>query len=281
MMNYIEIEFTCKRIQDWQQDLLINDLAEIGFDTFEDTDKGFNAFIPEPNFDFSSLETLLLQLPEEVDISYQVKNIAYQNWNKVWEENFQPLTIGEKCYVRATFHESKEKEYPIEIVVDPKMAFGTGHHQTTSLMMEYLLEEDLKGKRVLDMGCGTGILGILSLKRGAEFVVALDNDPVCCESTLENSKLNKVEDLSVLLGDSKVIPRHKFNLIIANINRNILLEQIPDYSSTLTTGGVLLLSGFYEGDDLEILKTKAESEGFQFLSHKVRDRWVAARFIRQ
>lgn len=280
-MNYIELEFTCKRIQDWQQDLLINDLAEIGFDTFEDTDKGFNAFIPEPNFDFSSLETLLLQLPEEVDISYQVKNIAHQNWNKIWEENFQPLTIGEKCYVRATFHESKAKEYPIEIVVDPKMAFGTGHHQTTSLMMEYLLEEDLKGKRVLDMGCGTGILGILSLKRGAEFVVAIDNDPVCCESTLENSKLNKVDSLSVLLGDSNVIPKQKFNLIIANINRNILLEQVSDYSSALPTGGVLLLSGFYEGEDLEILKAKAESEGFQFLSYKARDRWVAARFIRQ
>lgn len=280
-MNYIELEFTCNAIEDWQQDLLINDLAEIGFDTFEDTDKGFNAFIPEPNFDFASLETLLLQLPEEVDISYQVKNIAQQNWNKVWEENFQPLTIGDKCYVRATFHESKANEYPIEVVVDPKMAFGTGHHQTTSLMMEYLLDEDLKMKNVLDMGCGTGILGILSLKLGAESVVAIDNDPVCCESTLENSKLNKVDNISVLLGDSKIIPRQNFKVIIANINRNILLEQLSDYSGALMTGGILLISGFYEGDDLEILKTNAERENLQFLNHKTRDRWVAARFIRE
>ncbi len=280
-MNYIRLEFTCKTIQDWQQDLLINDLAEIGFDTFEDTDEGFNAFIPAPNFDLSALETLLLQLPEEVDISYQVKNIAEQNWNKVWEENFQPLTIGDRCYVRATFHESKVNEYPIEIVVDPKMAFGTGHHQTTSLMMEYVLEEDLDKKRVLDMGCGTGILGILSLKLGAEFVVAIDNDPVCCESALENSKLNKVDKISVLLGDSKVIPKEKFDIVIANINRNILLDQVSDYSNALTNGGVLLISGFYEGEDLEILKTNAESAGFQFLDNKTRDRWVAARFIRK
>ena len=280
-MNYIRLEFTCKTIQDWQQDLLINDLAEIGFDTFEDTDEGFNAFIPEPNFDLSALETLLLLLPEEVDISYRVKNIAEQNWNKVWEENFQPLTIGDRCYVRATFHESKVNEYPIEIVVDPKMAFGTGHHQTTSLMMEYLLEEDLNKKRVLDMGCGTGILGILSLKLGAEFVVAIDNDPVCSESALENSKLNDVDKISVLLGDSKVIPKDKFDIIIANINRNILLDQVSDYSNALTIGGVLLISGFYEGEDLEILKTNAESAGFQFLDNKTRDRWVAARFIRK
>lgn len=279
-MNYTEIEFTCKAIQDWQQDLLINDLANIGFDTFEETDKGFNAFIPEPNFNQASLDSILIQLPKETVISYIEKNIAQQNWNKVWEENFQPLIVGEKCYVRATFHESRINDYPIEIVIDPKMAFGTGHHQTTSLMMEYLLEEELKGKRVLDMGCGTGILGILALKLGADNVVAIDNDPVCCESALENSKLNKVDKLAVLCGDSTAIPTEKFTLIIANINRNILLDQLTHYSNALGIEGILLMSGFYEGEDLDMLITTAESHGLKYVSYKTRDRWVAARFTK-
>lgn len=279
-MKYIEIEFTCKAIQDWQQDLLINDLADIGFDTFEESDKGFNAFIPEPNFDPSALETLLIQLPEGTDISYIVKNIPQQNWNKVWEENFQPLIVADKCYVRATFHESRIDDYPLEIIIDPKMAFGTGHHQTTSLMMEHLLGENLEDRVVLDMGCGTGILGILALKLGARQVVAIDNDPVCCESTLENSKLNNVDNLSVLLGDSTVIPKNDYTLIIANINRNILLDQLAHYANTLSKGGTLLMSGFYEGEDLDMLKVHAMSHGFDYLSCKVRDHWVAARFIK-
>ena len=279
-MKYIEIEFTCKAIQDWQQDLLINDLAGIGFDTFEESDKGFNAFIPEPNFDPASLETLLIQLPVEAQISYIVKTIPQQNWNKVWEENFQPLIVADKCYVRATFHESRIEEFPLEIVVDPKMAFGTGHHQTTSLMMEYLLEENLAGSKVLDMGCGTGILGILALKLGAKKVVAIDNDPVCCESALENSELNKVNNLVVILGDSTAIPEDDYTLIIANINRNILLDQLEHYANTLSKGGILLMSGFYEGEDLDMLKVHAKSLGFDYSSCKVRDSWVAARFIK-
>ncbi len=279
-MKYIEVEFTCKEIEEWQQDLLINDLADIGFDTFEESDKGFNAFVPEPNFDPASLETLLIQLPESVEISYTVKNIPQQNWNKVWEENFQPLIVADKCYVRATFHEPRLDDYPLEIIIDPKMAFGTGHHQTTSLMMEYLLEGKLEGATVLDMGCGTGILGILSLKLGAKRVIAIDNDPVCCESTLENSRLNIVNNMAVLLGDSTTIPDDDYTLIIANINRNILLDQLVNYANTLDKGGVLLMSGFYEGEDLDLLTAKAKSYDFECLGCKIRDRWVAAKFIK-
>lgn len=278
-MNYIEVAFTCQQIEAWQQDLLINDLATIGFDTFEETDGGFHAFIPEPNFDPIALETLLQQQSEDIQLSYEVKNIAHQNWNKIWEENFQPLTVGDTCYVRATFHASKASEYPIEIIIDPKMAFGTGHHQTTSLMMEFLLDEDLVGKKVLDMGCGTGILGILALKRGAESVVAIDNDPVCCESSLENANLNQ-EKLTIISGDKSSIPAEKFSTIIANINRNILLDQLPLYADAIEKDGILFMSGFYEGEDLEMLKTKAASLGFEYLECKSRDRWTAAKFIR-
>lgn len=278
-MDYIVVEFTCVAIEDWQQDLLVNDLADIGFDTFEDTDKGFDAFIPEPNFNPATLETVLIQLPQEVEIIYEVRTIAHQNWNEIWESNFQPISIGERCYVRATFHEPKP-EFPLEIVIDPKMAFGTGHHQTTSLMMETLLDEDLKDKTVLDMGCGTGILGILALKLGAKSVVAIDNDPACFESTKENSKLNAVTGISAICGGKSVIPDEKFEVIIANINRNILLDQIANYANAIDKDGILLMSGFYEGDDLDILKTKASNEGFEYMSHKTRDRWVAAKFRR-
>ena len=280
-MNYTEIAFTCQAIQDWQQDLLISDLADIGFDTFEETDAGFNAFIPEPNFNLATLETLLSQLPVEVSLSYDVKNVAHQNWNKLWEENFQPLIVADTCYVRATFHESKAEQFLLEIVIDPKMAFGTGHHQTTSLMMELLLEEEVNGKKVLDMGCGTGILGILALKLGAESVVAIDNDPVCTDSAIENAKLNNVGSFIVTCGDSTSIPEVNFDLLIANINRNILLDQLLHYSKVLSQKGVLFLSGFYDGEDLAILTEKAKSLGLKYSSHKSRDNWVAARFIRK
>lgn len=279
-MNYIEVAFTCQRIEGWQQDLLINDLAAEGYDTFEETDGGFNAFIPEPNFNPAVLETLLLQLSEDIQLTYEVINVAHQNWNKIWEDNFQPLTVGDACYVRATFHESKADDYRVEIVIDPKMAFGTGHHQTTSLMMEFLLEEEFEGKKVLDMGCGTGILGILALKLGAESVLAIDNDPVCCESSLENAKLNQVEALTVICGDKQSIPNQTYATVIANINRNILLDQLPSYAQAIEKGGTLFMSGFYEGEDLEMLKTKANSLGLEYVNCKIRDRWTAAKFIR-
>lgn len=280
-MNYTEVAFTCQTIQDWQQDLLINDLADIGFDTFEETDAGFNAFIPKPNFNLGTLETLLGQLPIDVSLTYDVKNVAHQNWNKLWEENFQPLIVADRCYIRATFHESKAAQFPLEIIIDPKMAFGTGHHQTTSLMMELLLEEEVKDKEVLDMGCGTGILGILALKLGAKSVVAIDNDPVCCDSAIENAKLNEIDKIRVICGDSSHIPEGKFDLLIANINRNILLDQLAHYSKSLSRNGVLFMSGFYEGEDLDMLTEKAESLGLKYLNHKSRDRWVASRFIRK
>lgn len=279
-MNYIELAFTCHKIEEWQQDLFINDLGAIGFDTFEEKDTGFSAFIPEPNFNIIELETLLSQLSSEIELSYEVINIAQKNWNKLWEENFPPLLVAGKCYVRATFHKSKLDEYPIEIIVDPKMAFGTGHHQTTSLMMELLLEEDVQGKKVLDMGCGTGILGILASKLGANSIIAIDNDPICFDSTKENAALNKVENIQAVCGGSDCIPDEEFDLLIANINRNILMDQMETYAHSVRKDGVLFISGFYEGEDFEMLKTKATACGFNYSTYKSRDRWVAARFIK-
>ena len=276
-MNYLEVDFVCSPANGWQQDLFISELGNIGFDTFEATDTGFKGYIPEPNFSPVGLETLLLQLDHDFSVIYTVMTIQPQNWNMLWESNFQPIYIKDQVCVRATFHEPNP-DYPLEILIDPKMAFGTGHHQTTSLMMEYILEEDFKGKSVLDIGCGTGILGILASKLLAASVVSIDNDPVCVESSKENMQLNTITNMHVLEGSFDAIPDNKFDVILANINRNILLEHLFYYSKAIAEGGKLFLSGFYEGEDLQLLIKEATNHGLNFLEHKTRDNWVAAKF---
>jgi ribosomal protein L11 methyltransferase len=279
-MQYIQVTFEFKSIEDYQRDLLINDLAGIGFNTFEDTETGFSAFIEKDNFQESALKTLLLSYNDELDYSYAVTEIAGENWNEQWEKNFEPLVISDQCYVRATFHAPKP-EYPFEIVIDPKMAFGTGHHQTTTMMMEYILSMDLNGKVVLDMGCGTGILAFLAAKKGASQLTAIDYDQVCYESTVENAALNNISNIGIICGGKEVIPNATYDVILANINRNILLDQIGRYSEVLKTAGEIVFSGFYESPDLEMIKEACLKVGMQYQDHKKINDWVAARFIKQ
>ncbi|HUH18630.1 50S ribosomal protein L11 methyltransferase [Albibacterium sp.] len=277
-MKYLEFDFNCNPSQGWQQDLLIDRLGDTGFDTFEQTEEGFKAYIPEPNFNPIDLETVLLNLDSDFQVSYKLSSIAPQNWNTLWESNFQPIFIKDQVYVRATFHDVRP-DYPIEILIDPKMAFGTGHHQTTSLMMEYILEESLEGKSILDIGCGTGILGILASKLLAKNIVSIDNDSICVESSKENKQLNNISNMKVLEGSVSAIPNQHFDVILANINRNILLEHLYYYSQAMVPGGNLFLSGFYQGEDLDLLEKEASKYGFEFLGYKTRDNWVAAKFI--
>ncbi|WP_313259391.1 50S ribosomal protein L11 methyltransferase [Sphingobacterium sp.] len=278
-MKYTAVAFTSSNIEEWQKDLLIAELANLGFDTFEDQDQGFVAYIPAANLDIQALETVLVAETEGYDISYEVKELENKNWNQVWESNFSPIVVDDQCYVRATFHEDKP-EYPYQIIIDPKMSFGTGHHQTTSMMLSYILENDFDGKAVLDMGCGTGILAILASKRWASNILAVDFDPICVESVLENKLLNHVDNIDAKLGSKEAIEGKKFNTILANINRNILLDQFDVYFADLENPGELYISGFYDGEDLDILKNKAESLGFQFVEKKVLDTWCAAKFIK-
>ena len=278
-MNYKELIFTIISSEEYHNDLLINALAEIGYDTFEETESGFKAYIPSDSFNQDSLDASLKDFDGMFTASYELNFIPEKNWNEVWESNFNPLLIKDRCYVRATFHEP-HAEYPYEIVVDPKMAFGTGHHQTTSLMMEYILEEEMKGKSVLDMGCGTGILSILASKRGADPILAIDYDSLCYDSTIENSRLNNSDNIKALKGSVEAIPDTSFDIILANINRNILLEQIDRYSEVLVPGGLLFLSGFYENPDLKVLTDKTNSSGLSYINHKTKDEWVAAKFIK-
>lgn len=279
-MDYYELLFTTHPTEDYQQDLLIDALAGIGFDTFEEVEGGFKAYIPESDFDKKSLEENLAPYHEMFSFGYEVNVIQQKNWNAVWESNFEPIQIRDKVYVRATFHQPKP-EFPFEIVIDPKMAFGTGHHETTSMMMDLMLDTDFAGKDVLDMGCGTGILAILASKLGAKNVTAIDYDPVCYDSTIENSALNHIGNIKAICGSKEVIPNVPFDIILANINRNILLDQIGRYSEVLKSGGEIYFSGFYESPDLDIIKEEAAKYGMTYLNYKKKKDWVAARFQKQ
>jgi len=278
-MNYYELLFTVIATEDYQQDMLINTLGEVGFDTFEELEFGFKAYIPVDDFDEAKLIEAITPYREIFTFSYEIALIPQKNWNEVWESNFEPINIQDKIFVRATFHQPKpEIEY--EIVIDPKMAFGTGHHQTTSMMLELMLENEFSGKNILDMGCGTGILAIMASKLGAAKVTAIDYDMVCYESTLENAQLNHIGNITELCGSKEVIPDEQYDTILANINRNILLDQIPRYSEVLKAEGELYLSGFYEQPDLDFIMDEARKYGLKYIIHKNNSDWVAAKFVK-
>jgi ribosomal protein L11 methyltransferase len=279
-MKYTAVNFVSTDIQDWQKDLLIAELAEIGFDTFEDTDKGFAGYVPSANLDVQALDTLLLAQVIDFNLDYQIDDVKEENWNALWESNFNPIVVDDICYVRATFHEARP-EYTFEIVIDPKMSFGTGHHQTTSMMLSYILGNNFQDKTVLDMGCGTGILAILAAKKKAKSILAVDYDEICVESVKENSELNTITNIEACLGSKEVIADHKFDTILANINRNILLDQMSTYADNLDANGELYISGFYAEEDLPILRQCCEELALSFVSHKVLDKWCAAKFIKK
>jgi ribosomal protein L11 methyltransferase len=277
-MVYSEVLVHLTSKEDFHQDLLINSLSEIGFDTFEDLDNGFKAYIPSSAFNEEALEQLKKTFEPMFSFSFTTQSIPHQNWNEIWESNFEPLQVANRCYIRATFHEP-QPQFDYEIIIDPKMAFGTGHHQTTALMMEFMLAENFAGQKVLDMGCGTGILAILASKMGAKEVIAIDYDDICYDSTLENAALNKINNIEALCGSKEVIRDQKFDTILANINRNILLDQLDTYSRVSKHETKLFLSGFYEDLDLEIIKQKCDSIGFKYRGHKVLNAWVSAKFV--
>jgi ribosomal protein L11 methyltransferase len=278
-MNYYELLFTTITTEDYQQDLLINALGEIGFDTFEEVEFGFKAYIPSTDFKQNALDETLLAYRELFTFSYEIILIPQKNWNEVWESNFEPIQISDKIFVRATFHKVRP-EFKYEIVIDPKMAFGTGHHQTTAMMLELMLENDFQHKKVLDMGCGTGILAIMAAKLGAQEITAIDYDPVCYESALENAALNHITNITALCGSKEAIPDVKYDIILANINRNILIDQMSRYGEALKAEGEIYFSGFYETPDLEIIIDEARRHGLKYILHKKDKEWVAAKFVK-
>ncbi len=276
-MNYIELSFRLERPLE-QAELIMAVLGEAGFESFEATDWGVLAYVPEAAYDADSIKEMLDLL--DFSTQYTEKLIETVNWNAVWESSFEPVVIDNRCLIRAPFHQS-EKSYELEIVIEPKMSFGTAHHETTALMISWLLDEPLAGKSVMDMGCGTGILAILAKKRGAAFTKAIDNDEWAYQNSLENILLNETSDIEVALGDADLLKNDQtYDIIIANINRNILLKDLDAYSLISHSGSRLFLSGFYE-EDIETITTKAGNAGFYLKGARSRNNWVALAFEKE
>lgn len=265
---YIEIDCKVTPVEPWA-DLLIAALGAIGYESFENTDSGFLAYVALADYDAQTTAEVLDTYQEHCAVNFSTKEIAATNWNADWEKNFSPITVGDRIHVRAPFHEVTDAEY--DIVIEPKMSFGTGHHQTTHLMLEHLLELEINDQDVLDMGSGTAVLAIMACKRGARKATAIDIDAWCGENGLENAQRNGIDNIQVLVGTAEQLPKTpEFDLIIANINRNVLLGDMPAYVACLRPNGVVLLSGFYESD-LEIISEKCKECGLVYQGHKTRD----------
>ena len=274
-MDFLEFTFSISPLEP-AREILIAELGELGFESFVETESGLSAYILPDIWQGKSLEELFVLQNPEFQITWDSREIQQQNWNAEWEKNFHPIEISEECRVRAPFH--PEKKVPFEIIIEPKMSFGTGHHETTYMMLKLLLKEAVKGKRILDMGCGTGVLGILTKMRGAKEVDAIDIDEWCVENTKENIFRNQCKDINVALGDASILGQNRYDVIIANINRNILLKDIPAYTSCLNKNGVLLLSGFYLSD-LDMISAKCEQYNLQFEKKLKKNNWVAAKYV--
>ncbi|MCH2489585.1 MAG: 50S ribosomal protein L11 methyltransferase [Flavobacteriales bacterium] len=274
-MVYIEYKFRVAPLQPGTE-ILIAELGAAGFESFVETEDGVLAYIQKEEWNESILAEVRILTSEEFSIDYERSEIAQENWNSNWERNFHPIEVAENCRVRAPFHDSKELDY--EIVIEPKMSFGTGHHETTYMMLSYVLENDFDGLTVLDMGCGTAVLAILASMRGAKHVDAIDIDPWCYENSIENAERNNCKNISVLLGDASLLQDKKYDLIIANINRNILLNDIETYRTSLNKNGQLYLSGFYK-EDLPIIESTCNKFGLRFVDNKEKNRWIAAKFV--
>ena len=273
--NFIAVHFTVGAAQEFLSDLLMNELAAIGFDSFDANETGFSAYIPEHLFKEEIMQEQLAGYAADFEFTHTMQIIPYQNWNEVWESNFPPVIVSEQVYIYANFHPI-QTQYPFQIKMHPKMAFGTGHHETTLQMAEQLLGLSVEGLSVLDMGCGTGVLAILASLKGAKSILAIDNDPIASNSATENFEINEVIG-EVICGDAKDIQGLSFDLILANINRNILINDMAAYAASLVKGGTILFSGFYE-EDLSFIKQAASENGLVYQMHSAKNNWVVAKF---
>jgi len=279
-MNYIEVHFLIEPYEEYISDVLAEELGEIGFDSFVPSEEGLAAYIPESLFDESNLKSLLTDFPFEASIDYKVTQIESKNWNEEWEKNFfEPIVIGNDCVIHSSFHKNVPPAR-YDIVIDPKMAFGTGHHETTSLVIGRLLTMDLEGKTLLDMGCGTAVLAILAAMRGARDIVAIDIDTWCTDNSIENIEINKIEGIEVKLGGAELLTGLHFDIVIANINRNILLADMEQYSNCLSGGGELYMSGFYK-EDIPLIEAEANRNGLKLIDLNEKNNWVVVRTVKQ
>lgn len=271
---YIEYNFKVEPLQPGTE-ILIAELGYAGFESFVETEDGVTAYIQKDEWKADVLDEIDILDSAEFKIGYSFSEIEQINWNTEWEKNFSPIEVDGRCTVRAPFHPERNFEY--EIIIEPKMSFGTGHHETTFMMLQYILENDFDKKTALDMGCGTAVLAILAEMRGAQKIDAIDIDEWCYENSMENIQKNNCQNISVYLGDASLLKGKKYDVIIANINRNILLMDMEAYSKCLNSAGELYLSGFYI-EDLPAIKESCNNLGLQFVDNKEKNKWVAAKF---
>jgi len=243
-----------------------------GFEGFEEGDDYLKAFIPKPGFEQLNLSEILNDAPALNDLQYSVEEIKPTNWNEEWEKNFQPIIVADKLYIRASFHAAR-KDIPLEIVIDPKMSFGTGHHATTYMMSEAMMQTDFNNKTVFDFGSGTGILSILASKLHATSVYALDHEEWAYYNCIENCQLNGIKNVEAVFGDENKFPQKPFDIILANINKNIISKNISTLSSLLQPNGLLFISGFLQ-QDVDDLLSLANNNHLTLLEKKEKDGWV-------
>ena len=265
-MDFITIQVNCPETL---KDYLISVLFEIGFDSFQELDNGFEGSCNEAEYKEDKVKAILSQFP---DISFSIKEQEKINWNKEWEKNYDPIIVDDKCIVRASFHQPRP-EFDYEIIVTPKMSFGTGHHATTYQILAYQMMADHQNKSVLDVGTGTGILAIMANKKGATTIVATDIDDWCIENSAENFELNQISNYALYKTEIQSLKESEFDIVIANINKNVLLEQISEYAVKLKDGGELILSGFYEQDLPDLLYVAGKNE-LTKKSESVKDNWA-------
>ena len=281
MNDYTRVRFTVTPNEEYATDVLAALLADAGFESFVPEDDGVSAYVPQAMYDEATIGNIISSFPlEGFDLKYKSEFIEGEDWNAEWEKNyFQPIVLGEDCVIHSTFHKDIPKAR-YDILIDPKMAFGTGYHQTTCHMLRAILASDMNGKSVLDMGCGTALLAILARKHGATDVVAIDIDEFAYENAKENTVLNGTPDIEVRLGGADAIKESdSFDFVIANINRNILLMDMANYVRCMHPGSQLFISGFYT-DDMDILKEEAARHGLEYIDYAEDNRWAMMRFVK-
>ena len=273
---YIAYDFNVSP-KDPVTEMLIAQLGHIGFESFVENESGVVAYIQKKDWNSNKVEDLYLLNSNEFDITFKYSEIEQTNWNKEWEKNFNPIQVNGQVSIRAPFHENPSLNF--DIVIEPKMSFGTGHHETTHMMVQHLLALDLKNKKVLDMGCGTGILAIFAEMKGAQPTDAIDIDSWCYQNSLENVQRNGCKYITVLEGDSSLLKGREYDVVIANINRNILLSDMKIYTDCLREKGVLLLSGFYK-EDISIIESEVIKHGLVLDKMIQKNNWVALKYMK-
>lgn len=272
---YIGYEFKVSPLQPGVE-ILIAELGYAGFESFVETEEGVTAYIQKEEWNSEILVDIQILNSDEFKITYEFNEIEQTNWNEEWEKNFNPIVVDDTCAVRAPFHDTFDTQY--DIIIEPKMSFGTGHHETTHMMIQHILRNDFKDKSVLDMGCGTGVLAILAEMKGAKPIDAVDYDNWCYLNSMENVARNNCNHITVIEGDAAVLEGKKYDVIIANINRNILLQDLKRYVSCLNKNGMIFLSGFYN-DDIPIIQAECEIHLLKFVEKFERNNWVSLKFL--